>query len=68
MIDLVDKIMAYETGEMTEDELVKFFGELVESGHAWTLQGAYGRQATALIAHGWIDADGTVLRLPSEEE
>jgi len=49
----VDKIIAYEGGEMTEDEMVAFFQELINDGSAWQLQGHYGRTATALINEGW---------------
>ncbi len=52
--NLVDKIMAYEGGEMTEDEMVAFFQELVDSGLAWNLQGHYGRTAAALIDAGLV--------------
>lgn len=52
-LDRVDKIIAYEGGEMTEDEMVAFFQELINDGSAWQLQGHYGRTATALINEGW---------------
>lgn len=51
-MDLVDKIMAYEAGEMSDQEEIKFFQELIDSGQAWTLQGHYGRTARALIDAG----------------
>ena len=63
----VDKIMAWENGELSADETVEFFGELVKSGMAWTLQGCYGRTAAALIQAGYLSKTGKVLRLPSEE-
>ena len=50
----VSKITAYEEGDMTEDEIVLFFQELVDSGMAWTLQGRYGRTALALIEAGLV--------------
>ena len=50
---LMDEIIKYEQGEMTEDELISFFQELINSGMAWTLQGHYGRTATALIDAGY---------------
>ena len=51
--NLVNKIMNYEEGQMNEDETISFFQELINSGMAWTLQGHYGRTATALIDAGY---------------
>ena len=50
--DTVDKIMRYEAGEMSEEEMIEFFQELIDSGLAWSLQGHYGRTAKALIDEG----------------
>ena len=50
----LSKIMAYESGQMPDDEVVGFFQELVDSGVAWTLSGHYGRTATALIEQGLV--------------
>tara|TARA_X000001388_G_scaffold74110_1_gene66629 strand:- start:251 stop:430 length:180 start_codon:yes stop_codon:yes gene_type:complete len=47
------KFNAYESGEMTEDEIVEFFQQLIDSGMAWTLQGHYGRTAAYLIEQGF---------------
>lgn len=54
MNDLVDRIMAYEQGEMNEQEVVEFFQELVDDGLAFRLQGHYGRTATRLIEAGLV--------------
>ena len=51
---LVDKIIAFETGELSDDETVGLFQELVDSGLAWQLQGFYGRMAARLIEAGLI--------------
>ena len=59
-MDYIDSIIAYEQGDMTEQEIVYFFAELIKSGIVWELQGHYGRTASALIREGWIDSDGNV--------
>jgi hypothetical protein len=50
---MVDQIIRYESGEMSEEETVDFFQELIDTGLAWKLQGSYGRMAQALIAAGY---------------
>ena len=52
----VDKIMDYESGEMTYEEVIEFFQELVDTGAVWHLRGSYGRTAQALIEAGEISA------------
>ena len=47
-------IMDYEGGELSDDEIIAGFQELVNSGLAWSLQGSYGRMARALINAGYI--------------
>ena len=48
----VSKIMAYESDEMTQEEIIEFFQELIDTGAAWQLQGHYGRVAKSLIDAG----------------
>jgi len=50
--DLPGLLMAYEDGRMSDEQIIKFFQHLIDSGMAWHLQGAYGRQADALIKAG----------------
>jgi len=45
-------IMAYEGGELEEEEIIAGFQELINSGLVWQLQGSYGRMAERLIAAG----------------
>ncbi len=51
-MDQVSQIMAYEQGELNEDDTVELFQSLIDSGLAWQLQGSYGRMAAALIEAG----------------
>ena len=52
--DLTDRIIAYESGDLDDDQAIELFQELVDSGFAWQLQGHYGRTARALIDEGFV--------------
>jgi hypothetical protein len=52
--DVTGNIIAYEQGELEQDEVINLFQHLVDSGLAWSLQGSYGRMATALIQAGEV--------------
>ncbi len=56
----IANIIAYEQGELNDQEVVCLFAELVRSGLAWELQGHYGRTASALIKEGWFDREGNL--------
>jgi len=58
MMDYLDKIMAFEDGSLSEEETIKMFQEMINDGSAWTLQGSYGRMATALIDAGYCHRKG----------
>lgn len=58
---MIDKILKFEAGEMSDDEAVAFFQELVNTGLAWRLQGHYGRLARELIKQGLVVAPTQVL-------
>ena len=53
--DEVDFIIRYEQGDCDDEEIVEGFQHLVDNGHAWSLQGHYGRTAKALIDAGWVE-------------
>jgi hypothetical protein len=57
-MDQFDKIIAFEQGELDEEETIDLFQGLVNSGLAWQLQGSYGRMASALIRAGRISPQG----------
>jgi hypothetical protein len=58
--DVVDFIMDYEGGDISEERLVEGFQYLIDTGQAWTLQGHYGRTAKALIDGGYCHKAGEV--------
>ena len=50
--DEVDAIMAYEQGDLNEEQIVEMFQSLIDSGMVNSLQGHYGRTAAMLIQNG----------------
>jgi hypothetical protein len=48
----MDKIIAFESGELNQAECIDLFQQLINSGLAWQLQGTYGRTARSLIEAG----------------
>lgn len=52
----IGQIMAFENGELGDEEVVELFQSLIDSGMAWSLQGFYGRTAAALIDAGLCHA------------
>ncbi len=53
-MQLVDQLIAYEEGQMTEDEEIALFQHLVDTGTCWHLAGHYQRVAATLIEAGLI--------------
>jgi hypothetical protein len=53
-VHLVDQLIAYEEGQLTEDEQIALFQHLVETGTCWHLEGHYHRVAATLIEAGLI--------------
>lgn len=58
-MDILDKIIAYETEDQTDQWVIDFFQELVNSGLCGQLQGHYGRTAVSLIDKGLVAYPGT---------
>ena len=52
-MDRVSMIIAYESGELSDEDTIKLFQALINDGTAWTLQGHYGRTAHSLIQAGY---------------
>ena len=52
MLEFTGQIIAYEEGELDEDETISLFQGLIDSGLARQLQGHYGRTAIDLINAG----------------
>lgn len=50
--NIVSQLVRYEADEMTDDETIILFQQLIDSGLAWSLQGHYGRTAAYLIEQG----------------
>ena len=48
----IDNIMAFESGDLDEQQTIEFFQGLIDSGLVWQLQGSYGRTARNLIDAG----------------
>jgi len=51
-VDQLDKMIAWEQGELDEADTIDLFQALIDNGLAWQLQGCYGRTAHALIEAG----------------
>ena len=56
----VGLIMDFEGGEISQDNFLNLFRDLIKSGMCWNLQGFYGRTATNLIENNIIDKKGII--------
>lgn len=56
----VDALVAFEQGELDEDEAIALIQDGIDRGWVWHLQGFYGRTAHRLISMG-------LCHLPSDQ-
>lgn len=49
-----------EIEDVSNEEKIEAWSYLIVTGKCWSLQGWYGRTATALIEQGLIDEDGFI--------
>lgn len=57
-MDKVERMMAYEAGQLDGEQTRQLFQELIDSDEVWSLQGQYGRMANTLIAGGFCHRKG----------
>jgi hypothetical protein len=55
-LELIEKLLMWEKGNLSEPDTLAFFQELVTSGLAWKSTGAVRRTAALLIREGRIQA------------
>jgi hypothetical protein len=67
-MDFMERVFAYESGELTDDEMVALFQELIDTGNAWSLQDQYGRQAVALIQAGYCIGECPHLEFSGQDD
>lgn len=59
-INLLSMIMDYENGALSAKGTVKLFSHIVKNGMQYSLQGHYGRTASAMIQDGLLTAKGKI--------
>lgn len=52
----IDQLIAFENGELEDDQVIEFIQDGIDKGWVWKLQGFYGRTARALIDTGLCHA------------
>lgn len=55
MLD-IDLIIAFENGELSDEQVIDFIQDGIDNGWVWKLQGFYGRTARNLIDAGFCSA------------
>lgn len=52
----IDALIAFENGELDDDQVIAFIQDGIDKGWVWALQGFYGRTAKSLIDAGYCHA------------
>jgi hypothetical protein len=64
--DLVQALMDFEEGNLTPEDSIYLFSQLIKTGTVHKLQGRYGRIAAHLVEQGFLDPEGNILQeIPS---
>ena len=48
----IDFIIAFESGQASDEEIIAGFQAMIDDGTVWSLQGTYGRLAIDMINRG----------------
>ena len=48
----IDDIIAFENGQLSEEDTIAMFQAMIDDGSVWKMQGSYGRTAMDLIESG----------------
>ena len=54
-MSIANQIIAYESGELDQEQVIELFEGLIRSGKINHLQGSYQRIANQLIEEGYIN-------------
>ncbi|SRR5579871_1063231 len=67
---MLDDIISYEHGELSEQQTIELFQRIVNNGMVWTMKGDYSRKAMELERKGLIRFPRTKLfnRLTAEQK
>ena len=60
MSTIAGRLIAWESGELAEEDFLQFFSDLITSGVIAHLQGTYQRKASDLINDRFLNQDGTI--------
>ena len=58
---MLDRIAAYECGELDEHEALELLADLISCGIIWSLQGSWQRAASEAVRNGYISESGEVI-------